>query len=418
VPSADPDSRPSQPHPALTEALPGSAIASGGQQSQQASGRAPLPPRVLGDVKASSGSESAPVLVCLGGVHGNEPAGVVAVSRVVAALKADPSGLVGRLVCVTGNRAALSRGQRYLDRDLNRSFVPERLVALRVSHDPHGSEEREALELVALFDDLAEEESSGLFLLDLHSTSSHGAAFAILDDTLANRAFAFALPVPRVLGLEEEVSGTITAWANRRGIVAAAFECGQHDDPESVARAEAAVWIALESSGVIAKDVRREAAAARHYLCAESVGLPSVCEVRYRHALGADHDFTMQPGYRNFHPVNAGELLASDGDDPVTLDHDALLLMPLYQGQGEDGFFIVHEVNEAWLSLSAIVRRLHLHHLLPVFPGVTRHPERRNVLIVDRHRARWLALELFHLLGYRREAYDEDRYQFTRRDRR
>ena len=39
---------------------------------------------------------------------------------------------------------------------------------------------------------------------------------------------------------------------------------------------------------------------------------------------------------------------------------------------------------------------------VPLLPGVERHPERPSAFVVDRKIARWMALELFHLLGFRR----------------
>jgi hypothetical protein len=78
--------------------------------------------------------------------------------------------------------------------------------------------------------------------------------------------------------------------------------------------------------------------------------------------------------------------------------------MPLYQGQGSDGFFIVRPVHAVWLRVSAIVRRLPVHHLLAWLPGVARHPTLPDSFVIDTHRARWLALQVFHLLGFKRAA--------------
>jgi hypothetical protein len=84
--------------------------------------------------------------------------------------------------------------------------------------------------------------------------------------------------------------------------------------------------------------------------------------------------------------------------------------MPLYQAQGDDGFFLVRRVRPAWLGLSRVLRRLRLERLLPVLPGVRRHPELAGSFLVDRRVARWAALELFHLLGFRRRGPAGERY--------
>lgn len=374
------------------------------------------PPRLLGD---RGPRHDGPTLLCLGGVHGNEPAGVLALQKVFQQLEADQVALRGRFVGLSGNRSALSVNQRFVDFDLNRAFKPERLSRVRAAaaDEVLSAEETELRELDALLSELISEAPDRVHVLDLHSTSGSGAPFSVMDDTLANRAFAFALPVPHVLGLEEEVAGTVTSHTQRLGCVATAFEAGQHADPASVERAEAAIWISLESSGLLLPGQRREVEAARRRLVAEAAGLPRVVEVRHRHALQADHRFRMEPGFRNFDPVRLGQLLATESGRPVTSDRDARILMPLYQGKGDDGFFIAREVKPVWLEISAVLRRAGLHRWMHWLPGVTKHPQRKDTLVVDRRRARWLALQIFHLLGYRREQRDEQTLVMTRRDR-
>ena len=70
-------------------------------------------------------------------------------------------------------------------------------------------------------------------VFDLHSTSGGGPPFVTMDDTLANRALAFHIPAPHVLGLEEELAGTMLSYWIQRGIPAIGFEAGQHADPTS-----------------------------------------------------------------------------------------------------------------------------------------------------------------------------------------
>ena len=100
--------------------------------------------------------------------------------------------------------------------------------------------------------------------------------------------------------------------------------------------------------------------------------------------------------------MHKGQALAVDREGPVTAPQSGLLLMPLYQRQGDDGFFIVRKVAPAWLKLSTVLRRLRLERGLHLLPGVRRHPELAGSFLVDRRVARFLALDLFHLLGFRR----------------
>ncbi|MBK8705758.1 MAG: hypothetical protein IPN33_20820 [Saprospiraceae bacterium] len=72
--------------------------------------------------------------------------------------------------------------------------------------------------------------------------------------------------------------------------------------------------------------------------------MPKVAELVTSHRVHPGDQFQMRPGYANFQPVQRGELLAHDAGGPITAISDGLILMPLYQPQGSDGFFIVKPV--------------------------------------------------------------------------
>jgi succinylglutamate desuccinylase len=91
------------------------------------------------------------------------------------------------------------------------------------------------------------------------------------------------------------------------------------------------------------------------------------------------------------------------------------VLLPLYQGQGEDGFFLCRDVHPLWLRLARWLRRLRLDALLPLLPGVSRHREQPDALLVDPGVARLLVREVFHLFGYRHCRPAAGRLVFTRR---
>jgi len=113
--------------------------------------------------------------------------------------------------------------------------------------------------------------------------------------------------------------------------------------------------------------------------------------------------------------VRAGEPLARDRRGEVAAPLDGYMLMPLYQLRGEDGFFLVAPVPRFWFELSATLRRLHADRLLRWLPGVRVHRELDDAYLVSRRIARWLAPEIFHLLGYRRLDAGPRHYLFRRR---
>lgn len=361
----------------------------------------PLPPRVLGRV---AGSRPGPTLVILAGVHGNEPSGVAALTRVLAELQGRADQLAGDVVALAGNREAIAQEVRFLNRDLNRAWSPRRVQALRQRSERESlnAEDREQLELAAELDRAFREARGKTYVLDLHSTSGAGAPFVVLADTLRNRAFATPIAAPVVLGLEEQLEGTLLSYLSDQGHVTIAFEGGQHLAASTVDHAESAVWISLESTGIAAGKLLRRPNRTGRILEQAAAGLPTVVELRYRHDITPEDDFRMLPGFTNFQRVRAGQVLAYDESGPVRCPEDGLLLMPLYQKLGNDGFFLVRGFNPVWLSISASLRRMKADSIVHWLPGVRRHPEKPATYLINRAIARWYALEIFHLLGFRR----------------
>ena len=360
------------------------------------------------------GAAPGPLLLCTGGLHGNEPSGVLALERVIAELEAEPGQLRGRLLGLAGNLAALSRRTRYLDVDLNRAWVPERLAAVDTGDGPCDSECHEQRELLGEIRQAVTEAEAEICFLDLHTSSAHGTPFACIGDTLRNRRFARPFPVPVILGLEEQIDGALLEHLNNAGLVTMGFEGGQHDDEESVENHVAAIWIGLAAACCLpGKDprVRR----ARELLRQRASQVPPVLEIRYRHGLKPEDDFRMRPGFQNFCEVHAGQVLADDSRGDIEAFYPARVLLPLYQGKGDDGFFLAREVSPFWLRLSRWMRRLRLDRLVHWLPGVRRHPQQPDALLVDQRVARWFTIEVFHLLGFRKRRPEGELLVVSRR---
>ena len=59
---------------------------------------------------------------------------------------------------------------------------------------------------------------------------------------------------------------------------------------------------------------------------------------------------SLKPGFKNFDKVKEGDLLAKDKRGPIFAKKSGFLLMPLYQKEGNDGFFIVNQADQGSLS--------------------------------------------------------------------
>ncbi len=356
-----------------------------------------------------------PTFIALGGVHGNEPGGVKALSKVLDGLRSGQIQVCGKFIALAGNLQALSESRRFIHRDLNRAWLREQLDGLS-ERDPASdtAEDHEQRELLEIFEECLAKSKGPVVFMDLHSSSAYGASFACLGDTLANRHIAKALPIPMILGLEECIDGAVMEFFNQRGLVSVAVEGGQHDDPCTEENLQAAVWLAMSAAGVIPAG-QVDLAPFRKTLQASAVELPSVLEVRHRQVIKPEHRFRMQPGYANFQKVAKNEVLANDVFGELKASENCRVLLPLYQGQGEDGFFLVREVRPFWLGLSTVLRRMRLDKLVHFMPGVSRHREDPHSVVVNGFVARWFVVQMFHLLGFRRRRSMGRHLLFTKR---
>lgn len=339
-------------------------------------------------------------VVAIGALHGNEPAGIDAIEAVLAELNRRGVDMAGSLVGVVGNLQATVAEQRYLERDLNRGWQPEscaRVATPRPDESPEDAEQRELLQVIA---PLEARDPAPLVFLDLHSTSGPAAPFAIIPDIARNRALALPLPIPTVLGLAEIIDGAMLPCMVERGHMGVAVEGGQHDDPQTAARLEAIVWLSLVNLGCLRPEQVPDLPDHRARLRRASIGLPPAVRILHRHGLDEHEAFEMEPGFSNFHPVRRGQALARDRDGPVLAPCDGLVMLPRYQGQGSDGFFLGTRVTQRWLMLSAAARRGRLERLLPLWPGLRVDPADPQRVLYRGHRPPAAMLRMLRLLGF------------------
>jgi succinylglutamate desuccinylase len=355
-------------------------------------------------------------MIVVGSLHGNEPSGVQAMERVVASLDERRTALRGDLLLVSGNLSAIAHRVRFVDKDLNRQWTPARVAALTDHRASGGSpEDREQQELLELIEGALATSRGAVHFVDLHTSSAPGAPFLTIGDTLRNRRFIREMPVPVILGLEEQVDGSLLEYLNNHGFVTVGVEAGQHDDPCSTDRHEAVLWLCLLAAGILGADDVPRLDERRALLARASAGVAPVIEVRSRHNIRPGAGFEMLPGFVNFQRIRRGQPLARDRGGEILAPEDGLILLPLYQGQGNDGFFVAREVRPAWLAVSAVLRRLGLGALMPLLPGVRRDPSRSDALIVDTRIARYYPLEIFHLFGFRKLRREGDELVVSRR---
>lgn len=285
-----------------------------------------------------------PLVLVLCGIHGNEAASVVAAQAVSDWLNLAKPTFVGHFVALAGNLAALRLGERCVQRDLNRAWTPEQVADVRARvarrDAPIDSEEREQRRLLAHFDALLEQAEGDVLALDLHSFSSSGAPFSVVPDAPLDIDLALDVGLTAILNLDKHIRGTILEHFTGLGCPVMGVEAGSHYHPRTAGFHESAILVALVARGLLEPADVPHFDARRADLKRASMGLTDVVDVVYRHAIGPDDAFVMRPGFRNLQPVYRGQPLADDARGVVVAPIAGWLLMPLYQGSGDDGFFI------------------------------------------------------------------------------
>ena len=273
-----------------------------------------------------------PDVLIVGGMHGNEPEGINAGMRVLDDLSQLSEALPGRVALIRGNLGALKAGKRFLDRDLNRRWRDEAIDRVRARRTYERSrEDREQLDLIALFEAFAAEAGQGVVLVDLHTTSAGAPPFSVVLDSEFNRALALACGLPVILGFERFVDAPILSWFASRGWSGVGVEGGGGGDASSEAHLADALRGVLSFLGW---PIEREEEQRR-----QSVSY----QIVHRHSVVPGSAFRMLPGFQSFQPVKAGELLAHDRTGEIRAMQGGWIFMPLYQSQGSDGFFLLRQ---------------------------------------------------------------------------
>ena len=312
--------------------------------------------RIIGQY---NGDKHGDLIIAIGAIHGNEPAGVHALQMLFDMLEKEPLRnpafrFHGRLVGIVGNIQAFERRMRFVKKDLNRQLTTENLdkwrgnlttnALDRTPQYPPAFEDLEGLELMQTIEnEIVSYQPKRLVILDLHTTSADGGIFSIVSDDLQSKILAEQLHAPVVLGLVSSVGGSTLHYFNEKNMgiptIAVAFESGKHDDLYAVRRAVAWLVHVLRATGAVsAYDVEN-----RHEIILKNYSrdLPKSVQLVGSHPISSADEFKMFGNFRNFQPVRKGEILAKDRNGFIVAPQDCRILMPLYQTQGSDGFFLV-----------------------------------------------------------------------------
>lgn len=300
------------------------------------------------------GGKPGPMLIVFGGMHGNEPAGVKAIEMMGKMLEVEPITnpdfeYKGSFLGLVGNLQAFNAKKRFINTDLNRSWTNENVV--KVKSTPENKledEQREIKQILRVVEEAIEEiRPEKIIVLDLHTTSSFGGIFSIITDNEESLKIAIELHAPVIKGMLDGIKGTTLHYFISKNfgvpMVPVTFESGQHNEQLSINRAIAAITNCMRTI----KSVSPQHVENQHdkLLIQHSANLPKVSQLISKHHINSEDDFEMIPNYKNFQKIQKGEILATDKNGAIQAPDNALILMPLYQSQGEDGFFLIQKLE-------------------------------------------------------------------------
>ncbi|HBQ59157.1 MAG TPA: hypothetical protein DD671_05900 [Balneolaceae bacterium] len=302
--------------------------------------------RIIGDLR---GEHPGPTVIALAGIHGNEPSGIEAIQHIFEKLQKKKGHLHKRFLGIIGNIQAMREGQRFIDEDMNRIWFTSILDKIRRTpiNEILTAERRETKNVLEIIDPILEnsDEHQPVIFVDMHTFSPEDGLFVISTRDERNIELLAQLRVPLIFGIEKALHGTALKYFQNTGNIGFAFETGQHFTDAASKNATAGLMCLLAASGTISATKIEDFARYYDYLNSQTEDLPHKVEFLYKHIIEPDDEFEMRPGFKNFDKIKKGQWLATDRHGKILAQRDGFVLMPLYQDQGDDGFFIVEETD-------------------------------------------------------------------------
>ncbi len=299
---------------------------------------------VIGEI---DGKKEGPRIIAIAGLHGNEPTGVRALEDLMEIIRPYEDQVNGSLLALKGNIEALKLNKRYIDEDMNRLWRTSILDKIRrTKRENLLSNERKMIkDLLDIMDPLIlnHDRPDKIILADLHTFSGQRGMFTITKRDEDHIKLLSQLRMPLIYGIEHTLHGTTMDFADEWNHIGFAFESGSHGTEESHKNAVAGMLVLLVSSGYLSASTILDYSQYYDFLMEQVAHLPKHVKFIYKHIIEEGDDFKMRPGFRNFDRVEVGDWLANDNSGKIKAQARGYLLMPLYQEQGNDGFFVVED---------------------------------------------------------------------------
>jgi len=291
--------------------------------------------RVIGNYH----SNNEKTIIFISAIHGNENSGVIALKRFFKDVENTNIKIGGTVIGLIGNLNALKNNNRYINTDMNRLWT-DRVIQLKSKKE--NEDRQEMLVLKNLIDTIITlKKKKNILIIDLHNTSSPNGVFTIVNNK-TEQQIAEHLQIPVISDLFSKVHGSLAEYYSSKKVSSIVFEGGAIGDPASINNHEVGIWKMLEKRGFIQKENIPERVLKNSQIMSNfSKKNKGNYSVKYIHKIKKNSDFLMHPNMSNFEKIKKGQIIGNDINGPVKSPLEGHLLMPLYQKQGNEGFYIV-----------------------------------------------------------------------------
>lgn len=254
------------------------------------------------------GNSNGPCVVIMGGLHGNEPIGVMVIEALKKLLK--PQKIKGEIYLILGNPQAYKANKRFIDCDLNRIFHLNFGKKLN-------TEEKRALEIAPIL-------KKANYLLDIHSTQKPSIPF------IYTAAKASHFKLAKIFATKFIVSGskkfknkkfTVSTdnFVDKHGGIGITYESGWNEDLTKLSETLEKTKEFLNKIKVAfinKKNGKSSKAAKTNFLEVQQTLIPK------------SQYFKFTKDYTNFDIVKSGKTIAKEQNKSIRRPYDCYIVFP------------------------------------------------------------------------------------------
>jgi len=253
-----------------------------------------------------------PTIAIIGGIHGNEKIGVLAINKLKKLIKKEEA--FGEIHFIFGNPYAYKKNKRFLKHDMNRLFKP---TGVKLGTRP-SLEQKRAFEIAKIL-------KKTDFMLDIHSTQKPSVPFVYCRLAPRHLAFAHLFETEFIVGPAKgakipSLSACTDDYVNAHGGIGITYESGWNRDLKVLGKVTQKTKEFLEATRSAFLKMKTHAKQKN----------PIIIEL-YKEIIPKTNAFSLAKDFRNFDFLKKGEPVACDNNQQITVKQDSYIIFPKTQ---------------------------------------------------------------------------------------